>query len=520
MIIRKTLGIILSLLLIFGLSLIAAAQQNKPSGGEGTITQRLDVLRSRLDGLRRSVGSAISAYKEETKDEKKDKKDKKDKTVNDTPLGRLKSLEKEITSLQSDVNSLRGKIDRSEKYDIADLEQIESTATELQDRTDKLLVETAGQRKAEYTVGEKREKKKKGKFLGIFGKGGDDEYEGLIGTVAPGRDRELFVEATKNIRKGRYEVGRLLFQTIITTYAESPYLPMAKLAIADSFFLEGGSSSNLIQAAASYQDWLTFFPTHPLADRVLLKVAESEMRQIGRPDRDASRARKAEQRLKALLQQYPKSELRDAAQERLNEVQDNLGLHNLWIGNFYYRKAIDQKKTGLKGAQSRYREILDKYPNFGWMDEALFRLANTYLVEEETDEAAKYFQRLVRDYPNSDYVEKSKEQLQILGASIPEPNPARADFASPEGKSFVGNFLEELTGSYGLTIDSDGVLMTKDFSKDKFDLIDSVIKNGGELPSNEIPKPVVRRKADDDRDKKAVDAKAKEDKKIAAETKP
>lgn len=517
MIIRRTLGIILSLVLVFGLSLSVAAQQNKPTGGDGTVTQRLDVLRSRLDGLRRSVSGAISAFKEETKDEKKDKKDK---TATDTPLGRLKSLEKEITNLQSEVSSLRGKIDRAEKYDVADLEQVEVSATELQDLTDKLLLETAGQRKAEYTVGEKREKKKKGKFLGIFGGGGEDEYEELIGAVAPGRDRELFVEATKSVRKGRYEVGRLLFQTIITTYAESPYLPMAKLAIADSFFLEGGSSSNLIQAAASYQDWLTFFPTHPLADRVLLKVAESEMRQIGRPDRDASRSRKAEQRLKALLQQYPKSELREAVIERLTEVQDNLGLHNLWIGNFYYKKAIDQKKTGLKGAQSRYREILEKYPNFGWMDEALFRLANTYLVEEETDEAAKYFQRIVSDYPNSQYLEKAKEQLQILGASIPETNSARANFAMPEGKSFVGNFLEELTGSYGLTIDKDGVLMTKEFDKEKFNLIDSVIKNGGELPSNEIPKPVVRRKADDEREKKAVDEKAKEDKKVAVETKP
>ena len=91
-----------------------------------------------------------------------------------------------------------------------------------------------------------------------------DEYEELIGTVTPGRDRELFIVATREVRKNNYEVGRLLFQTIITTYPDSPYLPMAKLAVADSFFLEG-STSALIQAAAAYQDWLTFFPTHPLA---------------------------------------------------------------------------------------------------------------------------------------------------------------------------------------------------------------------------------------------------------------
>ncbi|MEJ7700996.1 MAG: outer membrane protein assembly factor BamD [Pyrinomonadaceae bacterium] len=181
----------------------------------------------------------------------------------------------------------------------------------------------------------------------MFGGGGTDEYEELIGTVTPGRDRELFIEATKNVRKNNYDVGRLLFQTIITTYPDSPYLPMAKLASADSFYLEG-STSALIQAAAGYQDWLTFFPTHPLADRVLLKIAESEMRQIGLPDRDATRAKKAEQRLRALLQQHPNSILRKEADQRLEEVQDNLGLHNLYVANFYYKLSVNQKKVDLK----------------------------------------------------------------------------------------------------------------------------------------------------------------------------
>jgi outer membrane protein assembly factor BamD len=244
----------------------------------------------------------------------------------------------------------------------------------------------------------------------------------------------------------------------------------------------------LIQAGAAYQEWLTFFPTHPLADRVALKVAESEMRQIGRPDRDATRAYKAEQRLKVLIQQYPNSGLKPLVQERLSQVQDNLGLHNLWIGDFYYRRAIDQKKTGLKGAQRRYQDILKLYPNFSYMDEALFRLAVTYQTEEETDEAAKLFQKIVREYPNSEYVEKAKEQLQLMGATIPEPDAQRVNAVKPEEKGFLKNFTEELFGTWSMTIDKNGVLMSHDFDKTKFELIDSVIENQGDLPSNQIPK--------------------------------
>jgi tetratricopeptide (TPR) repeat protein len=169
------------------------------------------------------------------------------------------------------------------------------------------------------------------------------------------------------------------------------------------------------------------------------------------------------------------------------EVQNNLGTHNLLIANYYYTQSVGQGKGGLKGAQSRYREILDKYPKFGNMDEALFKLANTYLVEEETDQAARYFQRIVRDYPNSDFVAKSKEQLELIGASVPEPNPERANVLPPEGKSFFQNFRNQFFGVYPMTIDENGVLMTKDFDKEKFELIDQIIENQGDILTNQIP---------------------------------
>jgi outer membrane protein assembly factor BamD len=307
-----------------------------------------------------------------------------------------------------------------------------------------------------------------------------------LGSVQAGRDRELFVVATREVRQRNYDVGRLLFQTIITTYPDSPYLPMSKLAVGDSFYLEG-STSSLIQAIAAYQVWLTFFPTHPLADRVVLKIAESEMRQVGLPDRDATRAKRAETRLKALMQQYPNTILKPETQERLRQVQDNLGLHNLLIANYYYTLSVDQKKGGLKGSQSRFREILDKYPDFSFLDEVLYKIAVTYLVEEETDEAARYFQRLVADFPNSEYVDRSKEQLKLIGATIPRPNPERMKVLPPEDVSFFSNFKNQFFGVYPMTIDKNGVLMTKDFDKEKFELIDQIIKNEGDILVNQIP---------------------------------
>jgi outer membrane protein assembly factor BamD len=474
---HKSKAIFLGLLLLISLVV--------PSFAQNSTTQRMDVMRQKVDSMRRSLSGAISAFKDE------DKKKKDDKAALETPLGRLKSLDKDASKLQSQLADLRGKIDRNEKYETSDIDQLETSVSEIQKAVDTAILETAKDRATPTSeVGKPRELKKKGKFLGIFGGGGNKEYEELIGTVTPGRDRELFVIATREVRKNNYDVGRLLFQTIITTYPDSPYLPMSKLAVADSFYLEG-STSNLIQAMAGYQDWLTFFPTHPLAPRVLLKIAECEMRQIGLPDRDPTHAKIAEQRLKALmthLKQYPNPELQKEAEKRLIEVQDNRGLHDLWVGNYYYKLAVNQKKGGLKGAQARFRDLLKSFPNFTYADEALYKLAVTYQIEEETDEAAKFYQQLVRDFPNSDYVEKASEQLKLMGATIPSPNPERLKALPPDKKSFITNFKNEFFGIYPLTIDKNGVLMTHDYDTKNFELIDQIITNQGDITSSQIPK--------------------------------
>jgi len=361
--------------LVFGL-LPQSGFAQKPSGQTELSTgQRLDVMSSKLDLLRRSLSSALKVMEDKNSKENKEKK-----TNADDPIVRLKSLEKEVAGVNSEVNDLRTKNDKAEKLDTTAIDRLEATTAELNTRVESTLQETAGLRNTTAAANANDKKKKKGKFFGLFG-GGEDKYADLTGAAVAGRDRVLFEEAAKEVRKGHHDTGRLLFATIINTYPDSAFLALAKLAIADSFFLEGTTSS-LIQAAQAYQDWLTFFPTDPLADDASLKVAEAEMRQMGLSDRDISHAKKAELRLKVLLQQYPKSPLRQTVEARLAEVQENLAMHNLQIARFYYDVKYSTGKGGLKGSQSRLKEIVDKYTCFSYNDEVFYRLATTYQAEE------------------------------------------------------------------------------------------------------------------------------------------
>jgi outer membrane protein assembly factor BamD len=464
---------------------LASGVLGQAGQSELSAIQRLDVMRSKLESMRRSLNSATSAMAAPSEKEKKNP---------DDPRERLRGLDKEVGSMLSEVNEVRSKQERSERYDATVLDRLEASVAEMNTRVQAGLQATAGARTASVaTTGGSTKKKKKGKFLGLFGGGEDQKYEELTGTVAAGRDRVLFEEAAKQVRKGSHETGRLLFSTIINTYPDSGFLPLAKLAIADSFYLEG-STSALVQAAQGYLDWLTFFPTDPLADDAMLKVAEAEMRQMGLSDRDVTHARKAELRLKALLQQYPQTNLRAIVEDHLRETQENLAMHNLQIARFYYDARYKSQKGGLKGSQSRLKEIIDKYPNFSLRDEVLFRLATTFQQEEEPDEAAKYYQELLRNFPNSDYGEKAREQLSIIGLPIPEADPTRKGVLPAERPGFLGNLMQEVAGRANVTVNKDGILISKDSKEGSGDLIDEALKYNGQLPTNVTPQAPVQRR--------------------------
>ncbi|MGH9803029.1 MAG: outer membrane protein assembly factor BamD, partial [Blastocatellia bacterium] len=280
--------------------------------------------------------------------------------------------------------------------------------------------------------------------------GGKDRVKNENAAI-PGRDKELYEQASVKAQKGRYDEARLLYNVVITTYADSEYLPLSKLAIADSFYLEGGTS-NLEQAIGGYKDFAQYFPTHPKICDVKHKIAQSYMRQMGAYNRDVTNAKKAYQQLLSAEQSCARSEIMPILQRDKDDVQQVLGLYEINIAKFY----INQRQA-YKAGESRLRDIINNYPLFGYYDESLYLLGVSLVEQEQPEEAAEYFTRLVRDYANSEFAKKGKEYLEKLGKPIPAPandNPA------PERPGFMGKF-GLILGRNGLDISRDGVLLSK-----------------------------------------------------------
>lgn len=228
-------------------------------------------------------------------------------------------------------------------------------------------------------------------------------------------DKVLYERSLDDIKHGRHTVGRLTLQTLINTYPDSDYLAKAKLAIADSFYKEGGTTG-LTQAVEEYKNFIIFFPFLPEATYAQLQVAMTHYRRMEKPDRDRTEAKLAEEEFQTFLQKYPTDKLAADAEQRLRDVQEVLAEGDYRIGRYYYIKG------SLRSAAGRLSTLSERYPLYSRADQANWMLADIYARSEHKEIAAKYWARIVREYPLSSLAPNAKDKLKEFGAPVPQPD--------------------------------------------------------------------------------------------------
>src|SRR5712692_1422109 len=255
-----------------------------------------------------------------------------------------------------------------------------------------------------------------------------------VGSKQP--DKVLFDRAMDALKHNRFDVARLTLQTLINTYPDSEFIARAKLAVADSWYAEGGSTA-LTQAEIEYKDFKTFFPNMPEAAEAQLKVANIHYQQMEKPDRDYTHAMRAEEEYRALILEFPDSKLVPEAKQRLLEVQEVIAEREFRVGRFYYLR------ESYPAAIARLRSLVDRYPLYSKADESLYLLGQAYegeiamlrsrqlneaakgrMIQEFTNGAAEAYSRILTRYPLMDRADDAKARLQALRQPVPRPTKA------------------------------------------------------------------------------------------------
>jgi outer membrane protein assembly factor BamD len=244
------------------------------------------------------------------------------------------------------------------------------------------------------------------------------KYDNPIAKDTQQPDKVLFDKAVHDIEHGRFETARLTLNTLINTYDTSEYLAKAKLAIADSWYREGGPHG-MAQAEAEYKDFILFYPTMEEAAESQDKICMIHYNQMDKSDRDPNNALRAEQECRTLVTQFPNSKFVPEALQRLREIQEVLADAEFVTGEYYHKKGSNA------AAANRFEGLVQQYPLYSKADEALWVEADSYarMGPRFRPREGEALQKLVREYPLSPRAEQAKHRLQELEIAVPEADP-------------------------------------------------------------------------------------------------
>ena len=269
------------------------------------------------------------------------------------------------------------------------------------------------------------------------------KYENPIAKNTQQPDKVLFDAAMHDIEKGRYEVARLSLQTLMNTYESSEYMAKAKLAIADSWFREGGSNG-MAQAEAEYKDFILFYPQMEESAEAQNRVCEIHYKQMDKSDRDITQTRRAEDECRTLLVQFPNSKFAPIAAQRVRDIQESLADHEMGVGNFYWKHEMNP------AAANRLNALVDQYPLFSKADEALYEAGDAYskMGPRFRKKSGEMFARIVREYPLGDRAKEAKARLEDLELPVPQADQQAAARMKYEEENYKRPGL--MTRSMGL----------------------------------------------------------------------
>jgi outer membrane assembly lipoprotein YfiO len=209
------------------------------------------------------------------------------------------------------------------------------------------------------------------------------------------RDENLYETGLKLLETHQYKEARQVFENLMEAFPESGFAAPSLLAIADSFYNEGGAK-NLDEALYNYYRYLILFPVGPKADEIELKTIALNAKRISGTaqyyagtrisydfilgiysdrksdsykhfmERDGVNAYDpftAEEIINRFLKKYPDSDLVPTAKQALLDVRENLAYgYFIVAGSEYDRGDYVRSLSHLK-------TIIDRYPAFSRIDE-------------------------------------------------------------------------------------------------------------------------------------------------------
>ena len=201
---------------------------------------------------------------------------------------------------------------------------------------------------------------------------------------------------------------------------QHPYSEWARKALIMSAYAhyEGTSYDDSVSAAKRY---VTLHPGSPDAAYAQYLIGSSYFDQIPDITRDQQRTERAMQALDEVVRKYPGSEYAVAAKRKLEVARDQLAGKEMDTARYY------QKRRENIAAINRFKVVITQYQTTRHVEEALMRLAETYMALGIVNEAQTAAAVLGHTFPDSPWY---KDAYRIVRGGGVEPHEDQGSWIS------------------------------------------------------------------------------------------
>ncbi len=230
-------------------------------------------------------------------------------------------------------------------------------------------------------------------------------------STAADADKVLLDGGNAALASKKWSAARQYFTKLLDSYPQSLYRADAKLGVGDSYLGENTSAS-FVFALNEFREFLSFYPTNPRADYAQFQLATVHYKQMLAPGRDQTETKETVKEFQAFVDRYPNSTMMTDGRKRLREAKDRLADYEYGIGMTYVHI------RWYAGAVGRFKPLIEMDPGYTHKDAVYFYLADALEKSNKAPEALPYYERLVKEFQTSQYLEESRRRIELLKSSV------------------------------------------------------------------------------------------------------
>jgi outer membrane protein assembly factor BamD len=242
------------------------------------------------------------------------------------------------------------------------------------------------------------------------------EYQKVLNK---GTAEEQYKMAVKLYESNKFSKALRLFEKITPTYRGKPQMERIQFMVAQSNFNE----KNYGTSGYYFDRFTTNYPKSSKKEEAAFLSAYSYKLASPVFSKDPTDTKKALEAFQGFINNYPDSDKIPEANKHYKELRYKLQKKSFEIAKTYYRTA-DYDLRNYKAAIQAFDNLLSDYLGSEFKEEALYyrlKAAHDFVLkstdrrkEARIKDAIEAYEKLERNFPESEFMEEAKEMLATL----------------------------------------------------------------------------------------------------------